>query len=134
MRHLHWAQTRYREMLRGECTFEIACQEPAVFAAPHELAWYRSKPQGAAPDYAAELLQHFKEDRATCRSIYLIIVMNPHDNFPNGGARPINGGFGTSGGVVTLSSYALDEKGNFQSTLQHELGHSFGLPHVDTYG
>jgi len=33
-----------------------------------------------------------------------------------------------------VSSYALEKIPNFQSTLQHELGHTFGLPHVDVYG
>jgi hypothetical protein len=34
---------------------------------------------------------------------------------------------------VILSSSGLDASPNVQSTLQHEIGHSFGLPHVDTY-
>jgi hypothetical protein len=60
--------------------------------------------------------------------------MNPKDDFPNGGGRSLNGGFNTGGGIVELSSYALDKIPNVQSTIQHELAHSFGLPHVDVYG
>jgi hypothetical protein len=36
--------------------------------------------------------------------------------------------------VIQLTTFAMDKKPNFQSTLQHELGHGFGLPHVDVYG
>jgi hypothetical protein len=61
-------------------------------------------------------------------------MMNPKDDFPNGGGRPLNGGYNTGGGIVVLSSSALDRSPNLQSTLQHEIGHAFGLPHVDVYG
>ncbi len=60
--------------------------------------------------------------------------MNPNDGWPAGGGRPFNGGFNTGGGIVIMSSNGLDRAPNFQSTLQHELGHAFGLPHVDVYG
>ena len=33
-----------------------------------------------------------------------------------------------------MSSFALDRIPNFQSTLQHEIAHTCGLPHVDVYG
>ena len=36
--------------------------------------------------------------------------------------------------MLNVSSYALERLPNFQSTLRHELGHGFGLPHVDVYG
>jgi len=55
------------------------------------------------------------------------------DSFPVGGGRPCNGGINTGCGVIVISSFALDRIPNFQSTLQHELGHGFGLPHVDVY-
>jgi hypothetical protein len=115
-------------------TFAIAPKGPATYQAEHDLKSYRQQPEGAAPQLVAELLRHFQVSRTGCRSVYLIVLMNPHDDFPNGGGRPINGGYGTGGGVITLSSYALDRIPNFQSTVQHELGHSFGLPHVDAYG
>ena len=133
MRHVEWAERRYRELLGGNQTFAITPGAPAVYKALHDLAFYRSQPEGAAPQFVAELLRHFQVSRTTCPSVYLIIVMNPHQDFPNGGGRPINGGYGTGGAVVTLSSYALDRIPNFQSTVQHELGHAFGLPHVDVY-
>jgi hypothetical protein len=60
--------------------------------------------------------------------------MNSKEDWPAGGGRPLNGGFNTGGGIVILSSRGLDASRNFQSTLQHEIGHGFGMPHVDAYG
>jgi hypothetical protein len=105
-----------------------------VYRAPHDLAHYRQQAEGAAQLLTAELLPFFHVDRMTCNSVYVIVVMNPHDDFPQGGGRPINGGFGKGGGALALSTYLLDRMPNFQSTLQHELGHAFGLPHVKEYG
>ncbi len=62
------------------------------------------------------------------------MVVNHQEDFPGGCGSPFNGGFNTGGGIVLVSSYALDKIPNFQSTVQHELGHAFGLPHVDAYG
>jgi hypothetical protein len=132
-RHFEWSQKRYQEMLGDGHTFEITGR-PVVYRARHDLAWYRQRPEGAAPDLVAELFRHFKVDRTTCASVYVILVVNLADKFPNGGGRPINGGYGTGGGVVVLSTFAMEKMPNFQSTLQHELGHAFGLPHVDAYG
>ena len=61
-------------------------------------------------------------------------MMNPKDDIPTPGGRPLNGGFNTGGGIIILSSFTLDRSPYIQSTLQHELGHAFGLPHVDVYG
>jgi hypothetical protein len=134
MRHLLWSQTRYRELLRGQDTFDIAQNAPAVYKAEHPLGFYKGLPENSAPQVVKELLAYLKTDRTACKYILLTVMMNPHQDFPGGGGRPINGGFDTGGGIVVLSSFALDRFPNFQSTLQHELGHSFGLPHVDVYG
>jgi hypothetical protein len=82
----------------------------------------------------SELFEYFKTNRFDAPFVFLILVLNPRDKFPNGGGRPINGGNNNGGGVIIVSSYAMDDMPNFQSTLQHELGHSFGLVHVDMYG
>jgi hypothetical protein len=134
LRHLKWAQQRYLEMLAGQDTFQLAAEQAAIYMAKNPLSFYRAAPEGGAPQYLSELLDYFKTNRFETPSIYLIIVMNPHDDYPGGGGRPINGGYNTGGGIIILSSYALDNIPNLQSTLQHELGHSFGLPHVDVYG
>jgi hypothetical protein len=135
VRHLEWAQNRYQEMVvrRPDHAFDIAGR-PVVYNARPELGWYTHRPQEASPDCVAELLQHLKVDRTTSVSTSVILVVNPDDKFPNGGGRPINGGYGTGGGVVALSTFAIGRMPNFQSTLEHELGHSFGLPHIDAHG
>jgi hypothetical protein len=134
MRHLEWAQTRYRELLRGEDTFALSQKMPLTYKAEQPLKFYRGLPEAAAPQIVNEMLAHLKSDRTTCNHILLVVMMNPHQDFPPGGGRSINGGFNTGGGIVVLSSYALEKFPNFQSTVQHEIGHSFGLPHVNAYG
>ena len=134
LRHLQWAQQRYLELLAGQDTFQLTSDQAWVYRAKNPLSFYRSAPESGAPQYLSELLDDSQTNRLDAASIYLVVVMSPFDDFPPGGGRPINGGYNTGGGIVILSSYALNTFPNFQSTLQHELGHSFGLPHVDTYG
>ncbi len=134
LRHLDWSRTRYRELLGNQATFAVAEEEPRVYQAERGLAFYRAEPEGGAPRMVSEMLRDLKTNRYSCPYVLLLVVMNPKDDFPVGGGRPLNGGINTGGGVVQLSSFALDHSPNFQSTLQHELGHAFGLPHVDVYG
>lgn len=133
LRHLEWAQRRYRELLANESTFE-AETDVEVFHSEHPLDYYRKQTEMAAPQIASELLKWQKVNRFSCRNILLVVLMNAKDQYPVGGGRPFNGGINTGGGIVIISSHALDRSANFQSTLQHELGHAFGLPHVDVYG
>ena len=134
LRHLDWSQTRYRELLRNQATFAVAEQGPILHRSGRPLAFYREQPEGSAPQVVSELLADLKFSRYNCSYVLLVVMMNPTDDFPVAGGRPLNGGYNTGGGIVVLSSFALDRSPNFQSTLQHELGHSFGLPHVDVYG
>jgi hypothetical protein len=134
MRHLNWSRTRYREMLSGRDTYTIAQSKPHVYRADRPLSFYRSQPESGVPQQVSELLESLKFNRYTCPYVLLVVVMNPANDFPNGGGRPLNGGYNTGGGVIAMSSFALDRIPYFQSTLQHELGHGFGLPHVDVYG
>ena len=134
VQHLNWSQTRYRELLKNQTTFAIADEKPRIYRSSRGLAFYRDQPESSAPQVVSELLTDLKFTRYNCPYILLVVVMNPKDDFPNGGGRPLNGGYNTGGGIIVLSSFALDRSPNFQSTLQHELGHSFGLPHVNAYG
>ena len=120
-------------LLRGRDTFRLE-EKPAIYKSRYPLLAYRNLPESAAPQFVAELLAHFDCDRFTCPYIFVIMVMNPCEDWPSGGGRPFNGGFNAGGGLVEMSSYRLDHGPGFQSTLQHELGHSFGLMHVDAYG
>ncbi len=121
-------------MLKGRDTFALAASQPPVYHAEHDAAYYRAQAEGAAPQMVDELLRHHNYNRYNCPLIFVAIVINARDDYPGGGARPFNGGLNSGGGIVEMSSYGLDRAPNFQSTLQHELGHAFGLPHVDVYG
>ncbi len=134
LKHMRWAQTRYREMLHGRDTFTLAEGKPRTHFAPRDFAYYRRMPEGSAPQFVSELLQEYGYNRYNCPAIFVVVFMNPREDYPAGGGRPFNGGVNTGGGIVILSSHGLDHSPNFQSTLQHELGHAFGLPHVDVYG
>lgn len=140
-RHLAIARDRYREMLKDRDTFSIAQEEPLIYQSRFALGHYQKKSgelsgedANAASRIADELLVHLKMSRFECPYILLVVVMNPRTNHPAGGGTPINGGVNTGGGIVVLSSYGLENSPQFQATLQHELGHSFGLCHVTVLG
>ncbi|MDB5386829.1 MAG: hypothetical protein JWM11_2475 [Planctomycetaceae bacterium] len=133
LKHLNLTQQRYRELLNGD-TFEIAKQQVQQVSGGKSLDFYRTAPEQGASDIVSELLEHFKTNRFQCPYVFCILLMNSKDDFPSGGGRPINGGVNTGGGMMYLSSRSLVTNEHFQCTLQHELGHGFGLPHVDAYG
>lgn len=133
-RHLKLVQDRYAELLPGQITFAIAEKTPPLYWAAKPMEYYKNQPEDAAPAIVGELLTDLNCNRYNCPYILLVVVMNPKAEFPNPGGRSINGGFNTGGGIIVCSSLTLDKNVWFQSTLQHEIGHSFGLPHVDAYG
>src|SRR5262249_51196124 len=132
-RHLEICRKRYAEMLGNRDGFRVEPGGPKVVRSLKTLEALRALPENAAPEIAATLLGEFKVNRFNCPYIFLVVVMNPKEDRPAGGGRPLNGGFNTGGGIVILSSHGLDASPNFQSTLQHEIGHGFGLPHVSEY-
>ena len=131
--HLRIARSRYAELLGRRDSFALE-PAPLVHRSAHSLAFLRAAPEGGAPAMVAELLAAQRVDRWSAWHVYVVVVVNDADDFPTGGGRPLNGGLGTGAGVVVLSSFALTRTPNFQSTLQHELGHAFGLVHADNYG
>jgi hypothetical protein len=133
-KHVEICRKRYAEMLGTRDGFAVAPEGPKVVQSRKTLAELHSLPEDAAPEIVAMLLADIKVNRFTCPYVFLTVIMNPKENWPAGGGRPLNGGFNTGGGIVILSSHGLDASPNFQSTLQHEIGHGFGLPHVDAYG
>jgi hypothetical protein len=133
LRHIEWTQRRYRELLGGD-TYELSGETVTVVKGRRPLSYYRNAKENGAPDVTAELLTHFKVSRFSCPYVFCIILMNPHDSFPVGGGRPINGGMNTGGGMMFIGSGELIRNQHFQCTLQHELGHSFGMAHPDVYG
>jgi hypothetical protein len=120
-------------MLSGRDTFTFE-NAPLIHHSRTSLAELKASPEMGAPRIAGELLSATKFNRLDCPYIFVAVVMNEADTFPVGGGRPFNGGFNTGGGIVVVSSFALNKLPNFQSTLEHELGHAFGLPHIDVYG
>jgi hypothetical protein len=134
IRYLEWARTRYREMLGGRDTFAVATKTPRVFRADETLADYRARgPDEFFDRVASELLRRLNQTRYNCPYVLLVVIMNSRDDYPTGRAGAINGGYNTGGGLVLLSSFNLNRIPYFESTLEHELGHAFGLPHVDVY-
>ncbi len=132
--HLEWAQERYAEMLGCRDTFTIHPAGVQIVQGLFANNTYAGMFEGGVPQITSELLAHFGVNRFNSPHVYVTIVMNGQEDWPPGGGRPLNGGYNTGAGVLVMSSYALDFVPNFQSTLQHELGHAFGLPHVNVYG
>lgn len=133
LKHLEWAQRRYREMLNGD-TFEVEKDQVDIVRGTHPLDYYRQTRERGAPDIVAELLAHYQVSRFECPYVFCIMLMNSKDSFPEGGGRTINGGMNTGGGMMYIASGELTRNEHYQATLQHELGHAFGLPHPDVYG
>jgi len=134
LRHLAWAQRRYAELLPGRRTFSIAHRRPVIVPGKFRGVDYDAMPEGAGPQFISEVLESLQLTRFNAPYSFFIVVMNTRNDNPVGGGRTLNGGFNTGPGMVEVSSWSLDKSPNFQSTVQHELGHSFGLPHVDAYG
>jgi hypothetical protein len=134
MAHVNWSRERFHEMLDCRVTFAVHEDAPQIHAADHAIEHYQQLFESGVPQMTSELLDRFGYGRFDTPHVYLMLVMNPDEDFPTGGGRPCNGGYDTGGGIIVMSSYALDNHPQFQSTIQHELGHAFGLPHVDVYG
>ncbi|HVT10744.1 MAG TPA: hypothetical protein VHE55_00640 [Fimbriimonadaceae bacterium] len=131
VRHLRLAQARFLLLLRGLDTFRMkgSCSTLRVSETPAQM---QKRPNGAAEYVVRKLLERDHKTRWTTNCVYVVVFLGM-GSYPGGGGRPINGGHNQGGGIVILSEEGL-KSSNFGSTLQHELGHAFGLPHVDAYG
>jgi len=135
MRHVKWAQTWFRSNLSGRDTFELAKEIPDVVRLKQPIEFYKQLDKGmSACHFVSELLDHYRVSRFKCPYIFYLVVMNPNERWPIGGGRSINGGINRGGGMLEISSFALDRIPNIQSTLRHEIAHACGLPHVEVYG
>jgi hypothetical protein len=134
MRHLMWSQKFFHQQLSGRDTFEFAKNVPDVVRLKRPLSYYKSlgKAQPAL-HWTAELLDHYGVSRFQCPYTFCCLVMNARERWPIGGGRTINGGINRGGGLLVMSSFAINRLPNTQSTLRHELAHTCGLPHVDVY-
>jgi len=134
MQHLEWARARYYELFNGQDTFNIAQEPPKIYYSPYDLAFYRNLQKKEEHHISGKILNILDHNRYSCPYICFTIVQNDADDFPASGGQPFNGGFNTGGGFVLVSSYALNKSPNFQTIVQHNLAHAFGLSHVSAYG
>jgi hypothetical protein len=134
VRHLEWTQRRYRELLLGRDTFSLATGDlPLVLRGKHSSEWYKATSDQGAEAVVLELFEHDKMDRFSCPFIYVVLFVGT-DQWPAGGGTPFNGHVNTGGGLVVLAAEGLVKNTGFQSCLQHEIGHAFGLVHADANG
>jgi hypothetical protein len=147
-KYLVLAQSYYRTQLITD-TFEIVDGDPLVYAAKHPHSYYIAhftREPNEMELMVRELFDWLGEDRYSSRSVYLMIYARPSahalpaplrypidDNY-FGHGDTFNGPPNTGGGVIQLELQYLTDDYPFLSTLIHELGHAFGLPHADCYG
>jgi hypothetical protein len=133
--HLNITQNRYKELLHGRDTFTIAPASPLVYHSPHNVSYFTLGTDGRWGKLTSELLSYMNVTRFSLSHVLVVIFMNPYDDWPGYTGATINGGFNMGAGMVRLpSSHLADANSTFQTTLEHELGHAFGLVHPDAYG
>jgi hypothetical protein len=135
-RHLKITQQYYKTMLKERDTFSIADLEPQVLHDRTPLARLKEMEGKNRTKYLlGRLFNHFEINRFNCPYVFLVVIMCPDEPWPTASGRPINDGFNGGGGIAVFSSNKLDEAiPLIQGSFQHELGHAFGLVHVDSYG
>ncbi len=151
---LTMAQAKYKSVLQTD-TFAISPSICNIYNAKNGIDLYnrhslykgsnagdelRQDKLDSAHMIAREILDWNNDNRMKSKKIYLVLVARP-DRSPEkfeafGGGRTFNGPPNNGGGIVLMeySSLTTDKPYPFQSTLIHELGHAFGLTHVDCFG
>ena len=143
--HLTIAQGHYQFLLKTT-SFSLLDNDSTSYSSNNDHEYFLNAPEGGNDDRAhrivRELFKWNNSDRYKSNVIYLTIYLRPagEEYRPGakfvGGGRTFNGAPNTGGGYVELeySSMMNDRPYPFQSTLVHELGHAFGLTHVDCFG
>ena len=134
IKHLKLAQKWYKRMLLNRDTFELVEGKPQIIDGNYTLEEYIEKHDNIALQVTSEILTTLNLTRFSCPYSFLIFFMQPNRGAPNPSGVPFNGGINNGPGLVIITSHRLDTYSNIQGTIQHELGHSFGLLHTAVYG
>ena len=129
--HLELARAHYHDLLGT--TFAVA---PGALSVVHgEYADDHYQTGERADRVMRELFAWQRTDRYRADVVFLVLYASG-DRPISGGGIPFNGTGGTGGGYIELDLHSLtsDRPYPFQSSLVHELGHAFGLPHAECYG
>lgn len=132
------ARSFYYALLETD-TFAISSGKEEIYRSDHPASFYtqRNDSQDSAHLITGELLSWLGENRLNSRHIFLVIFVRPESSQTGffGGGRTFNGPPNTGGGYVEMEyrSLIMDDPYPFLSTLIHELGHAFGLAHVNCF-
>jgi hypothetical protein len=110
-------------------TFEIEGESPAHI----EINWKWDVGDQFVDVAILGLLQHDRYTRETCPFIYATILVGLESLDGGGRGVTFNGRVNTGGGILLIPEKALDTPLSLDSTLEHEIGHTFGLIHPDLY-
>ena len=133
-KHLKITQKWYERMLLGRGTFELVKGKPQVIDGNYTLDEYLEKYDNIALQVTSEILTELNLTRFNCPYLFFIVLMQPNKDSPGPSGVPFNGGTNNGSGLAITTSYRLDTYSSIQGTIQHELGHSFGLMHTAVYG
>lgn len=152
--YLEHARDHFKRLLGPDVSsFELA--DALIYQGQYEESAIRNiaeqhqrnandKPQDqardSAPDFEHAMLKEIFEARGSNRylesSVFVFILVNPNMQLyrPQWGAggRNFNGGVNGGGGLVVIEYRRLRQ--GIYGTLVHELGHAFGLTHVNCAG
>ena len=116
--------------------------DPYIFVSRYNMDTMVGQLENADYNVISEILDELELDRYNCPYIFFTIYLfdpspdNTHAGKPGGGGRPLNYGF-DGGGYLHLSYTSMRNNHipgtHGLSTIIHELGHTFGMPHVWSY-